>query len=60
MVYLSATWGMGEAEIRSHGVNAASSSAIASSFAQENDEEVSLHPLSNQVRLLRILHIANN
>lgn len=49
MVYATGAWGMGEAETQCRSANDSTSSPLASSFRQEHDEEVSLHPLNNQV-----------
>lgn len=58
MVYVTGAWGMGETETSSHQCSLSSSSSsntghsspiAASSFCQDHDEEVSLHPLKNQV-----------
>ena len=49
MVYVTGAWGMGEVETQCRSANN-SSSPVASSFRQDHDEEVALHPLNNQVK----------
>lgn len=47
MVYLAGSWGMGETEPQCHSTT---TSPVSTSFLQDHDEEVALHPLNNQVK----------
>ncbi|XP_058794253.1 uncharacterized protein LOC131665970 isoform X2 [Phymastichus coffea] len=56
MVYATGAWGMGEAPTQCHSAAACNPSntnspvaSAATSFCQDHDEEVALHPLKNQV-----------